>query len=131
METHLYPGDRFFLGGVLLEENFFHQGAGLDDLRVGYAVIDVDPGPPRRQNALVPHHGEVLGHIGFGRHESGHEFGHGFFLGSEGIEDFDALRVGEVLQISACISKIDLSVRMLFMLFFTLILLSCQVINVA
>ena len=65
MRTYLYPGDRFFFGGVLLEENFFHQGAGLDDFRVGYAVIDVDPGPPRRQNALMPHHGEVLGHIGF------------------------------------------------------------------
>ena len=96
-KPYLYSGNRFFLGGVLLEEHFLHQGAGFDDLRVRYAVIDVDPGPPRRQNALVPHHGEVLGHISFGRPESSHEFGHGFFFGFEGIEDLNALRVGEGL----------------------------------
>jgi len=92
---YLYPSDGFFPGGVLFEEHFFHQGAGVDDFRVRYAVKNVDPGPSCRQNALVAHHGKVLGDIRLGRPESGHQFGHCFFLGFEGIEDFDALRVGE------------------------------------
>ena len=50
---------------MLLEENFLHQGAGLNYLWIAYAIKNIYTCTPRHQDALMPHDRQMLGNICF------------------------------------------------------------------
>jgi len=76
----------------LFGEHFTHQYTGLDDLRVCYAIVDVDAVPPRFQYALVSHDRKMLGHVGLRNAKDIHEFSHGLFAVFQGVYYLEPLR---------------------------------------
>ncbi len=98
----------------LFDEHLSHEIAGLDDLRIGNPIVNIQAFSTSHDNPLLTQDAEMLRNIGFGKAQTTNDLANCQFFIPERLDDPKALRMRKNLADFGVVLKercVDLSAR--------------------